>query len=45
MDSTSFHVALQAFANAVTTKSTQVIAGAPEDQMRGPVRGLYGRCS
>ena len=36
MDLTCFHVALQAFANAVTTKSTQVIAGAPEDQMRGP---------
>ena len=36
MDLTCFHVALQAFANAVITKSTQVIAGAPEDQMRGP---------
>ena len=36
MDSTSFHVALRAFANAVKTKSTQVSAGAPEDQLRGP---------
>ena len=42
MDSTPFHVALQAFANAVTTKSTQVIAGAPEDQMRGPFEGFMG---
>ncbi len=36
MDSTSLHAALQAFADAVTTKMTQVTAGEPEDQLRGP---------
>ena len=36
MDSTSLYTALQAFADAVTTKMTQVTPGAPEDQLRGP---------
>ena len=36
MDPTSLHAALEAFANAVTTKMTQVIAGEPEDQLRSP---------
>ena len=40
MDSTAFHMALQAFAAAVTTKSTQLVSGAPEDQVRGPFEVL-----
>ena len=40
MDSTAFHVALQAFATAVTRKSTQVVSGDPEDQVRGPFEVL-----
>ena len=36
MDLTSLHTALQDFANAVTTKMTQVITGKPEDQLRAP---------
>ena len=33
---TSIHEALRAFAAAVTTKMTQLTAGEPEDQLRGP---------
>ena len=34
--STSIHEALQEFAAAVTTKTTQLTAGEPEEQLRGP---------
>ena len=33
---TSIYAALQGFAASVTTKSTQITAGQPEDQLRGP---------
>ena len=36
MDSTPLYTALQGFASAVTAKTTQVTAGAPEDQLRAP---------
>lgn len=36
MDSTSLYTALQDFAIAVTAKTTQITAGAPEDQLRAP---------
>ena len=36
MDSTPLHTALQGFADAVTAKTTQLISGAPEDQLRAP---------
>ena len=36
MDQTSLYAALQAFADAVTTKMTQVTVGASEDQLRSP---------
>jgi len=32
----SIHDALQTFADAVTSKMTQLTAGEPEDQVRGP---------
>ena len=35
-NSTSIHAALQAFAAAVTEKTTQLTAGEPEDQLRAP---------
>lgn len=34
--SISIHEALQTFAAAVTAKMTQITAGEPEDQVRGP---------
>jgi len=33
---TIIHIALQDFADAVTSKMTQLIRGEPEDQLRGP---------
>ncbi|MDY6916890.1 MAG: N-6 DNA methylase, partial [Chloroflexota bacterium] len=36
------HEALQAFAAAVTAKMTQLTAGEPEDQLRGPFDALMG---
>ena len=36
MDSTALHASLQAFADAVKTKITQVVPGEREDQLRGP---------
>lgn len=36
MDSTALYTALQGFANAATTKTTQITSGAPEDQLRAP---------
>ena len=38
--SASIHEALQSFSAAVTAKTTQLTAGEPEDQLRGPFESL-----
>ena len=45
MDVTSLYTALRTFAESVTTKSTQVVSGAPEDQMRGPFEAFIDTAS
>lgn len=42
MASMSIHQALQAFADAVTAKMTQVTTGSPEDQLRAPFETFMG---